>query len=371
MGEGGEAKPYLGKNDFEYEIFFSYARGDFGGEDEPPLKQWSRQLKNALQDHINFLLRTRTRIFFDDSPTGMNRTVPAREDIDRKVAASALFHLVMSPHYLESRWCRDELAKFVEALPPGPTRAEDRIFVSRAMDTEERRWPDSLYDERGSRVPGWIFYREPGVRPEGFGVDWKGFVPAEISAQLFLLVDATAAALRDLKKKAVETKRYGAFVRGEIGSIYLYAREEDEKVWQATRRDIKKLGIDVWPDRPEKFRVDEDEAEHIEHFAGASDCDAMLMVARTGEHLDIDLEVVGRDRRQLIVSETKKYMPCAVVDRNGALDDPVRRSKARRLDIDWIDTRTPDHIGTWLREEAAEKVRRRAGLPRIDPEDPA
>jgi hypothetical protein len=53
-----------------------------------------------------------------------------------------------------------------------------------------------------------------------------------------------------------------------------------------------------------------------------------------------------------------------VLDRVGSLAKPIRVNRARRFDIDWIDTHAcdwPDYIRVWL-QQSADKARRRYGL---------
>jgi len=93
-----------------------------------------------------------------------------------------------------------------------------------------------------------------------------------------------------------------------------------------------------------------------------SGCDALLLLgANDGRALDADLVVIGRQDRHLARARSHRLLPCAVFDTAGAvIATPRRKTMARALDIDWIDTTeaswTPD-VASWLVEASADVER--------------
>ena len=281
----------------------------------------------------------------------------------------------MSPHYLDSLWCQAELKTFSDQLSGPSDKRERKIFVARALDTGERAWPDAVCNASGSKMPGWKFYADGDDVPWGFMDDWKGFIPPEMREEFFDLGRTVISSLRDLNEamtmRAHQATRQSALHDGQAKCIYLYGRPDDAKAWRAARREIQKLGINIWPDAPEPLDIDEDRERRLDHRRAVSRCDAMLMVATDAGNLDDDLEVVGRNRRQLIASPYRKYLPCAVLVTDGALETPARRERAARFGIEWLDIGAsdwPDSFRRWL-QASAEEVRRREGRPPIGPDE--
>ena len=92
---------------------------------------------------------------------------------------SALMLLVMSPFYLQSDWCGDEVGWFTAA---DPERAADGdLFVVRVVPTDEEKWPSTLRDEQGATLPGYRFH--PAMRHAvwhpsrrgRFGTTWRTY----------------------------------------------------------------------------------------------------------------------------------------------------------------------------------------------------
>ena len=372
MSERGAAEScYLARHGFEFDLFFSYAHGDVRGKGDAQLKRWSKQLYQALGDTLDSLnLKPPPRIFFDESDEpadGLDRAAHLAPELVEKVGASALLQIVMSPQYLESEWCRRELAAFEKATAERGG-VSGRVFIAKAMDTEDLPWPAALTDGEGNKTVGWDFHRRGSPLPWGWMTDWHGNIPAEMNQAFMEMATQIQRRLRafdsELTEKARKTELVDWLEKGEIERIYLYGRSDEVAEWEATWKELDGLGIMVTPGEPEPLDADDDSAKRSEYARLASRCDAMVMVGADGVKLDFDLDVVGRERRNFIASKYRKYLPCAVVDRGGALGKPARLSNARRFDIDWIDAPScnwPQYIRTWLSASAG-KVRERYGL---------
>jgi hypothetical protein len=86
------------------------------------------------------------------------------------VERSCLLLIVMSPRYLASAWCKDELAWF-EGQFVERRKGLGRVFIVRAVSTDESKWPRCLKDERGHADLGFRFHPvtdKAGVPPHGW-----------------------------------------------------------------------------------------------------------------------------------------------------------------------------------------------------------
>jgi hypothetical protein len=75
----------------------------------------------------------------------------------------------MSPRYLASTWCQDELEWFKRQVQ-GREREHGRVFIVRALRTDENRWPEFLRDTRGHPMPGFQYHDKQDSMPYG----WRG-----------------------------------------------------------------------------------------------------------------------------------------------------------------------------------------------------
>lgn len=363
---------YLARHGYAFDMFISYAHADVEGTGDSPLKIWTQQFYRRLLSTLqSFELDPLPRIFFDEAPrreNGLSRAGHIAPELVEAVAKSALLQVIMSPQYLKSEWCRRELQTFVESLPGKQGSAKDRIIIAKALNTDASAWPTPLCDEEGNKTVGWKLHDPHDYFPHGWMTDWGQHIPREMGAAFFDMAHFIKRRLEQLDAELTErtkkTELVGWLEQGEAERIYLYGRSEDEAEWEAVWREIDKLGIAISPGEPEPLDADDDSRKRNEYARLASRCDAMVMVGADGLNLDFDLDVVGRERRNFIASKYKKYLPCAVVDRQGSLAKPARVSNAKRFGIDWIDPKAcdwPDYIKVWL-QSSAETVRQRYGL---------
>src|SRR5262249_46994882 len=96
-------------------------------------------------------------------------TIHLSEELRAKVMQAGILMIVMSPRYLFSTWCQDELEWFRQQVEDR-SRDQGRLFVVRALPTDEGRWPNFLRDERGHPLVGFCFHGAQDPLPFG----WRG-----------------------------------------------------------------------------------------------------------------------------------------------------------------------------------------------------
>ena len=103
---------YIGEP-FRHDLFVTYSHGTIEGAEVSPLKRWSdgfiEQLELELRQHPKF--GRELALFFDDAHrpgTGLDPSSGLTEQLREEIGASALLQVLMSDHYLQSSWCRDD-----------------------------------------------------------------------------------------------------------------------------------------------------------------------------------------------------------------------------------------------------------------------
>jgi len=187
-----------------------------------------------------------------------------------------------------------------------------------------------------------------------------------------LLVDLTGdmmqrlRAIREILVERRQSEAEAARLAADGQVIYLHAREEQAPVWEKTGETLEALGFAVVPGEPDPVKREPKAARNVadRRVETLSACDGLLLLGTDdGAALDADLVVVGRKDRHSARDRSDRLLPCAVLNMNGQdIATPRRKSMARSLGIDWIDTSnggwTTD-VRSWLTEASrkAERVR--------------
>lgn len=139
---------------FEHDIFLSYAHVDnekvFGKEG------WVSTLVTNLCLLVNRKLRRKDSVSIWWDKTNLHGNDEITPEIHEKVQNSATILLVMSPGYLGSQWCIQELELFFEKLPDGSGK---RIFVVDLQPPDkDQETTEELADILGYRF--WYFDKD-------------------------------------------------------------------------------------------------------------------------------------------------------------------------------------------------------------------
>jgi hypothetical protein len=139
---------------YEYDVFVSYSHGVRGSANDMPLKDWTLELIGRLETDIRLDPEFDQLHIWRDAQ--IDPTIHLSDELRAKVTQSGILMVVMSPRYLGSAWCKDELEWFRRQVEDR-RRDQGRVFVVRAWPTAESSWPEFLRDERGHALVGFWF----------------------------------------------------------------------------------------------------------------------------------------------------------------------------------------------------------------------
>jgi hypothetical protein len=339
---------------FQYDAFVSYSHGARPGQTDTPLKRWTLELINNLEQNV-WSVDPELQHVTIWRDAHHDPTLFLTDEIRRTVSASGILILVMSPWYLASKWCTDEREWFKEQVQDR-SRDQGRVFVIRALHTDEKNWPDFLRDTRGHALPGFKFYDKEDSVPHG----WEGNYgePKIYQQELQRLRVTLTKRLRELRANAerrVAAEAPPAAAAAAATSrrrIYLHARPEHQPVNESIRRKLEEDGIlplcpagDAGRDLADLLRKSKARME------AAKRCDAIALVRADGDDSFVgDLIEVGVDERERIETSRGAPLPCAVLDGSGQQSLPIDVSPwgIARFDVtqqDW-----PRQFHGWLEQ---------------------
>jgi hypothetical protein len=305
---------------FDYDAFVSYSHGVRFGDIDAPLRDWTLELIRRLETGLRLADNEfdGLLIWRDEQ---IDPTAHLTEQLRANVGHSGILIIVMSPRYLKSAWCTDELEWFKQQIED---RARDvgRVFVIRAMDTDVTRWPDFLRDSRGHPLPGFQFYDKQDLIPyrwQGTNINHEAFVK-----ELWRLQGALTSRLRELRANAerrakIEAPAPAAAATAGPRRIYLYARSEYANASDEVRTALAQDGIPAISAVAAPGRDIADFAEESRsRMRDARRCSALALLRGDGDKRFIDdLYEIGVDERERIQSALGIPLPCAVLDRSG------------------------------------------------------
>jgi len=343
--------------DYEYDVFVSYSHGDPLGHGDSPLKRWTVKLVNELVSEIRAVDTEfdNLNIWLDEQ---IDPTAHLTDELRQKVSSSGVLLIVMSPRYLASSWCRDELEWF-RAQVHDRAREQGRVFVVRALPTIESNWPDFLRDQRGHSLVGFRFHDPQSNMPFG----WRDMreTNEEYVRQLWRLQTALTKRLRELNERAVERARAreqeatAPVRKGGTPRIYVHARGDQGPVRSEVQRQLTQLGImPLSPPIETGDRLVDWTRESKARFEAARRCDALALVRADGDESFIgELLDIGVDERERIQTARGSSLPCAVFDGSGT-DLPIDVSPYGIQRFDVADANWGTAFREWLDQSGAQ-----------------
>lgn len=327
---------YLGKP-FGHDLFVSYAHGRAERRGVNRLKHWSERLKEEIDGEIVDLLPEfePLDIFIDDQ---LDPTKPLTEQLRGEVSQSGLLLVIMSEHYLNSAWCKDDREWFEEEVKRRGSSG-GLVLVVRVQPTDHTKWPDCLKDERGHVVIGFQFHPNPKsddelVQPHG----WPEPLLQDRSyyEELGKLASIITQRLRQLRRaQELEAKarrpRVEIHIKGKP-NIYLQAPSLAAEAWAEAKALLEGAGCRVLPlpvigaDLVAMQTARKDRLKILSNQVHA----LCLLRAPQANGIEREIEAVASDRAALQVFDID--LPCAIIDRGGG-----GVARASELGIDTIE----------------------------------
>jgi hypothetical protein len=358
------------REQFEYDIFFSYASQTVGTS-VSLLSNWSSQFKLALQSWIDSDLTSgpngkqnaiRVKFDRDTDEAGRIMTGDLNPRLAQAIEESALMVVLMSPAYLDSEVCRYEAKAWAERKAKVGGDLTGRLVILEVRPTPDLEWPPHLLNKDGRRLVSAPLYAPGTDTPPGWGTIWikdgQIDVPDGLNENLTRLSGAVRGALTrleaDLVRQQAETEQINRLSSGLPKNLYLYGRADYRADWKKMCDELDESGVVVWPDQPEPVSAANDAEDEIRRSI-ARDSDAMLILGCRVDQLAEDMRVVGYYRRNAIEADKRGQLPCAVLDRIGQDGGDRRLKNARKYRLDWIDATNenwPQAVRDWLAGEA-------------------
>jgi len=357
---------------FEYDVFVSYSHGDPDAVGDSPLKHWTSEFVRALHTTIRSIEPELQAldIWFD---ARIDPTKHLTDELRQKVRSSAILMVVMSPPYLASAWCNEELKWFHEQVLDRK-RDQGRVFVVHALPTIKAKWPGFLQDDFGNTMIGFPFHEPQTGMPFGWGEEDIIRSGRKFNQQLWTLQAALAKRLRELQGSARRGAAPAPFVApaavlpaadappahaavvamapptpAPAGAqrVYLHARPQPEyaNLRNKVRGDLEQEGLKplpVNPPAPAGKTLGDWSKEEQRRFEDAKRCAALALVRADDDEAFYDeLYKIGVDERELIEARLGKPLPCAVLDGSGKqLEFDCPAYDISRFDLDQEDWRS-------------------------------
>lgn len=367
--------PYL-QPYYDHDMFVSYAHADMDGSGRSPLKEWSLEFKNELEQELRLIHGYNSvRVYIDvnrDPDHGVDRSRNTERQITEAVKSSGVLMPLITTHYLDSNWCGDERTWWLDAVSEAKLSTDGRIFRIHTLpialpQDEKKQWHKEddearLPKELQGPVGFWMFSStnvNVGTRPHC----WRGSNIGldDRQQELLAIVENLASRLNKIKRDCECREREIADInklRATGGqSIYLFARDDQEAEWLEARDELRQAGYTVSPLEPEDWPPAGDPQASrlidLQRVELMGDCDCVLLLAaNTATAIDSAISLVGRTSVNEARARFGRPLPCAVLDKVGEpITITARLNRALGLGVDWLDcTNSPmsDVVREWL-----------------------
>jgi hypothetical protein len=350
---------------YEFDLFISYAHAVASSDPEYKsknnLRGWSQCVAQLLEENLSPVLNAgqveerRFRIYIDI------REMDSGEDISTKLreaaGKSACLLILMSPYYLESEYCRQEVEAFFASQPePGHCLLRE-IMSTRGL---EEQWPKELRGADGKVVNrGDPFYDPQSQRPIDF-MQYQVSAPMpNLAAPADILINSVKKRLQNLRKKVDITATFeinhqpvratqppppDPLPPGSKGPkppkmpLYLQAESRNRDDWLDARSKLEGLAL-VNPEDLEPGQEDLPliATYHQRRLKMLPFCQGLLLL-RARQDDDIELQLMAASyARDTVYQEWQRLLPWVVLDKVDR-DEPA----FRRYEVARVPTSTPD-----------------------------
>jgi hypothetical protein len=368
---------------YTHDVFVSYAHGPeaqsrYHGERHNLLTDWTHCFVDDLTAQIDISLsqvgfdgqeRPSVAFFMDNDLKGSGSLTG---NIKAAVQESALLLVVMSPLYLQSKWCTDEIDWFLAAGADDNPELHrfNRTFVVRAFPTEHRQWPNGLKDEIGKATYGHFFHpkkaRQGDTVPFGWPLPDKRV--RDYWTEIVRLATDITSKLRRLKELEQKSPEGAAATTVEpaIGRRVMLGYTHDTliPIRKELRHELTKVGLQVLPpenddawDEPslrERLKTYLDQA-HVVALCANQYCGTWPR-DQNGGFISLQMQA-ARERKipcQLWLTWDQATEP-QTPEYKQFLDDLVRESESSELNIkiNYASAKEfAEHIKTTVNEES-------------------
>jgi hypothetical protein len=340
--------PYLAPH-FHHDVFMSYAHGHIPGVLSSnsevlvdPLKRWSQALIDKLREDLGSLFTEFDELdIWDDR--SIDPTAPMTDELRNKVKNSCLLLIMMSPRYLASAWCTDELTWFEHQFTER-RKGLGRVFIVRAVSTDCNKWPAFLKDERGHADLGFLFHRETddeNVEPYG----WPDLFERNEQYRRALGTLRTTLVVRLREVKKIYDRQLVPFVKKAAAPVrrpprvYLHARPEYDELRKSVSDELREAGCNVVTPVPATSGGSQADwtAESRDRIEVAQHCDALTLLRGSADHyFEYELLDIAMDERERINAARGSVLPCAVLDASRSpfpMAEFARRNRIALFDL--------------------------------------
>jgi hypothetical protein len=342
---------------FQHDLFVSYSHGAFPDEHNSALKAWSQKFANDLREELRGTPEFKAISLYldesDRSDENVDRTAQLTGLLGDRVANSALFTLLMTPHYLRSKWCCQEFDWWSTKHLPDALGAGGRVYVCRVRPSDQTSWPEPIKD-----VVGYFCYDRDEDPDKARPFTWLGSTEyldqyakllIDIAGDMMKRLRAIKAILEERRRQEEQARKYATGC-GQI--LFLHGRPQAATAWDEAFDRLQNAGFFVVPDKPVPLGADGGLDPEYQTQLVNSD-GVLLLGAEDGPAIDTDIIVIGRNFRNLAAA-SKPFLPCAVLNLAGEpLRTPRRLRNARILRMGWIDSTLNDwpmQVRSWLLE---------------------
>ena len=244
---------------FKHDLFVSYSHGAFAGTHNSDLKLWSQKFAKDLRAELAGSGEFNgISMFLDEgerSDENVDRTEQLTGQLHASVTGSALFTLLLTPHYLRSKWCRQELDWWCGKHHPDTLGAGSRAYVCRVRPSDQATWPEPIKD-----VVGYFCYDRDENEDKARPFTWKSrerdrddYVDllVDLSGEMAQRLRAIKAILDDRRRQEEQARKYAA---GSGQVLFLHGRPQAATAWDQAYDRLQEAGFFMVPDKPVLLR---------------------------------------------------------------------------------------------------------------------
>lgn len=248
------------------EVFISYAHAD-----DQPLTAGARGWVTDLADRLQKSLAMKpggaaTKVWMDHRLEPNRRVDPA---LAERVGAADAFVAVLSPRYLESRWCRDE----IEGFAARHGAVAERVFLVEMAPTDRAAWPAPVRD-----VSTLCFWSQAFDEPAPMPLGWPSPDPAG-DRPYWRALNELAHFVSD------RLRATPAAMSGAPAPRRVWIAEPTDHVldaWERLAAALRQQGVDVCPPNPGSYATTSEADWRAALQADLAGAD--LLVALYGPH---------------------------------------------------------------------------------------